>query len=55
MSDFVNFELAKKLKEKGFADKCLTYYDVKDNVGILFNTQYTDDISPCQRLQQTLW
>ena len=48
MSDFVNFKLAQKLKEKGFADKCLTYYDVKDNVGILFNTQYTDDISPCQ-------
>lgn len=48
MEDFVSFELAQRLKEKGFADKCLTYYDVKDNVGILFNTQYTDDISPCQ-------
>lgn len=48
MEDFVSFELAQRLKEKGFADKCLTYYDVKDNVGILFNTQYTDNISPCQ-------
>lgn len=48
MEDFVPFELAKKLKEKGFREKCLTYYDVEDNVGLLYNTQYTDDISPCQ-------
>ena len=48
MEDFVPFELAKKLKEKGFREKCLTYYDVEDNVGLLYNTQYTDDMSPCQ-------
>lgn len=46
--DFVTFELAKKLKEKGFKEKCLTYYDVEDNVGLLYNTQYTDEVSPCQ-------
>lgn len=46
--DFVNFELAKKLKEKGFKQKCLAYYDVEDNVGLLYNTQYTDEALPCQ-------
>ena len=48
MEDFVPFEIAKKLKEKGFKEKCLTYYDVIDNVGLLYNTQYTNDLSPCQ-------
>ena len=48
MSEFVPFEIAKKLKEKGFKEKCLTYYDVIDNVGLLYNTQYTNDLSPCQ-------
>ena len=46
--DFVSFEIANKLKEKGFREKCLTYYDVVDNVGLLYNTQYTNDLSPCQ-------
>lgn len=45
---FVTFDIAKILNEKGFREKCLAYYDVLDNVGILYNTQYTDDISPCQ-------
>lgn len=48
MEDFVTFEIAKKLKEKGFRERCLTYYDVDDNVGLLYNTQYTDEILPCQ-------
>lgn len=48
MSEIVNIKIAKKLKEKGFKEKCLTYYDVIDNVGLLYNTQYTDDLSPCQ-------
>lgn len=48
MEDFVPFEFAKKLKEKGFEEKCLTYYDVEDNVGLLYNTQYTDEALPCQ-------
>lgn len=26
MEDFVNFEIAKKLKEKGFKEECLAYY-----------------------------
>lgn len=46
--DFVTFELAKKLQEKGFKEKCLAYYDVEDNVGLLYNTQYTDEALPCQ-------
>lgn len=45
---FVTFDIAKILNKKGFREKCLAYYDVLDNVGILYNTQYTDDISPCQ-------
>lgn len=46
--DFVTYELAVKLKEKGFREKCLAYYDVEDNVGLLYNTQYTDEALPCQ-------
>lgn len=46
--EVVSFEIAKKLKEKGFREKCLTYYDVEDNVGLLYNTQYTDSMFPCQ-------
>lgn len=48
MKDFVNYNLALKLKEKGFKEKCLAYYDVEDNVGLLYNTQYSDDLCPCQ-------
>lgn len=48
MNEFVTFDIAKILNKKGFREKCLAYYDVLDNVGLLYNTQYTDDISPCQ-------
>ena len=48
MNEFVTFDIAKILNEKGFREKCLAYYDVLDNVGVLYNTQYTDDFSPCQ-------
>lgn len=48
MEDFVPFELAVKLNEKGFRKKCLAYYDVEDNVGLLYNTQYTNEAIPCQ-------
>ncbi len=46
--DFVSFELAKMLKEKGFREKCLAYYDAEDNVGLLYNTQYSNELLPCQ-------
>lgn len=46
--EIVPFEIAKKLKEKGFKEKCLAYYDINDNVGLLYNTQYSDEYSPCQ-------
>lgn len=45
---FVSFELAKMLKEKGFREKCLAYYDAEDNVGLLYNTQYSNELLPCQ-------
>ena len=48
MEDFVPFELTVKLKEKGFREKCLAYYDVEDYVGLLYNTQYSEDLCPCQ-------
>lgn len=31
MKDFVSFEIAKKLKEKGFKEKCIAYYWEKIN------------------------
>ena len=46
--EIVSFEIAKKLKEKGFREKCLTYYDVDDNVGLLYNTEYSIDGLPYQ-------
>ena len=46
--DFVPYDIAVKLKEKGFNEKCFAYYDVEDNVGLLYNTQYSDEILPCQ-------
>ena len=30
MEDFVSFEIAKKLKEKGFREKCIATYDIED-------------------------
>ena len=48
MNEFVTFDIAKILNEKGFREKCLVYYDVLDNVGLQYNTQYTDDFLPCQ-------
>ena len=48
MNEFVTFDIAITLNEIGFKEQCLAYYDVLDDVGILYNTQYTDDFSPCQ-------
>ena len=48
MEDFVNFKISQKLKDKGFREKCLAYYDVEDNVGLLYNTQYSNELLPCQ-------
>ena len=32
MENFVSFELAKKLKEKGFKGKCLKYYNIHSHI-----------------------
>jgi hypothetical protein len=32
MEDFVSYELAKKLKEKGFNEPCYMYYDEEENL-----------------------
>ena len=47
MEDFVPFEIAEKLKEKGFREKCLLHYT--SNGGFYFNSIDTYDI-PDQEL-----
>lgn len=42
MEDFVSFEIAKKLKEKGFREECLAYYS-KDS-DFYYNTSYCSDV-----------
>ena len=42
MEDFVTFEIAKKLKEKGFQEECLAYYS-KDS-DFYYNTCYCSDV-----------
>lgn len=42
MEDFVTFEIAKKLKEKGFKEQCLAYY-TKDS-DFYYNTSYGSDV-----------
>ena len=46
--EFCDYETSVALKELGFREKCPTYYDTEDNVGLLFNTQWTSDYMPCQ-------
>lgn len=46
--EFCDYETSVALKELGFREKCPTYYDMEDNVGLLFNTQWTSDYLPCQ-------
>ena len=42
MEEFVTFDIAKKLKEKGFKEQCLAYY-TKDSV-FYYNTSYGSDV-----------
>lgn len=42
MEDFVTFDIANKLKEKGFKEQCLAYY-TKDS-GFYYNTSYGSDV-----------
>ena len=42
MEDFVSFEIATKLKEKGFKEQCLAYY-TKDS-DFYYNTSYGSDV-----------
>ena len=42
MKDFVGFETAKKLKEKGFKEQCLAYYTKDSN--FYYNTSYGSDV-----------
>lgn len=42
MKEFVPFEISKKLKEKGFKEKCLAYYTKDSN--FYYNTSYGQDV-----------
>ena len=43
--DFVSFEIAKKLKEKGFNDACNAYYHIcDDNIDSQNSFEYTGDM-----------
>ena len=46
--DYCDYETCVALRNLGFREKCVAYYDTADNVGLLFNTQYTCDVIPCQ-------
>jgi hypothetical protein len=36
--DYCDYETCVALKELGFREKCVAYYDIDDNVGLLYNT-----------------
>jgi hypothetical protein len=36
--DFCDYDTCVALKELGFREKCVAYYDADDNVGLLYNT-----------------
>lgn len=42
MKDFVSFDIANKLKEKGFKEQCLAYYTKDSN--FYYNTSYGSDV-----------
>ena len=46
--DYCDYETCVALKELGFKERCVAYYDTEDNVGLLYNTQWTYDVIPCQ-------
>ena len=46
--DYCDYDTCVALKELGFREKCPTYYDTEDNVGLLYNTQWTSGYLPCQ-------
>ena len=46
--DYCDYETCVALKELGFRERCVAYYDTADNVGLLYNTQWTCDVIPCQ-------
>lgn len=57
--DYVSFEVAKLLKEKGFDEECRAFYVKSKECGIeLFpsdrNHNYNDDVYPCTSAP-TLW
>jgi hypothetical protein len=46
--DYCDYDTCVALEELGFREKCLTYYDTEDNVGLLYNTQWALDNTPYQ-------
>ena len=46
--DYCDYDTCVALKELGFRERCVAYYDTADNVRLLYNTQYTCNVIPCQ-------
>jgi hypothetical protein len=46
--DYCDYDTCVALKELGFREKCPTYYDTEDNVGLLYNIQWALDNTPYQ-------
>jgi hypothetical protein len=46
--DYCDYDTCVALKKLGFSEKCPTYYDIEDNVGLLYNTQWALDNTPYQ-------
>ena len=38
--DYCDYDTCVALKELGYKEKCVAYYDTEDNVGLLYNTQW---------------
>jgi hypothetical protein len=53
MEDFVTFEIAKKLKEKGFKNNCISYYDYAGDLH--YNHESNREIYFCHNKYDNVW
>lgn len=56
MEDFVTFEIAKKLKEKGFQEKCIGYYDYSEEFHYNYESAISNkEIYFCHNKYDNIW
>ena len=56
MEDFVTFEIAKKLKEKGFKDNCIGYYDYEGEFHYNYESAISNkEIYFCHNKYDNIW